>query len=397
MTSNMKIGIDCRTILNPGFGEKAGVGHYTFFLADKLLDIDRKNDYVLFFDDLVSREAIERFIRGRRAIGINFPFYRYKKFMPFAYSQILLAALMEKEGLDLLHSPANTAPLAYTGKSVVTIHDLAVYKHPEWFPKKYLSRQFSTKITVPKSLKKADRVIAVSGSTKKDIIELFNIPENKIKVVYEGVSFKEPVPEGQGESCGRKDRACFQDVKIRHGLMDRYFLFMGTIEPRKNIKALVQSFSRLVRNNDMDDLQLVIAGARGWKYKEVFDEIEKFRLGQQIRYLGYVPQKEKAALMRNSLAFVFPSLYEGFGLPVLEAMSLGCVVISSRVSSLPEVVGKAGLLVGLKGGNALAEAMKRVAEDPKLRGDLRKKAIGQAAKFSWEKCAEETLEVYKSV
>src|SRR3989344_1009011 len=172
----MRIGIDCRTILNVLGGERAGVGHYTYYLVKNLLTLDKKNDYVLFFDNRF--KDAQEFQKYKNVKIKFFPFYQYKKYLPIAYSQMLIGAVLNRENLDLFHSPANTLPLYYQKKTVVTVHDLGIYKFPEFFPKKFLTRQtLATKILVPRSLLKASKIIAVSKNTKKDIIEEFGLPE----------------------------------------------------------------------------------------------------------------------------------------------------------------------------------------------------------------------------
>lgn len=398
----MRVGIDCRTILNPGYGEQAGVGHYTYYLIKHLLKIDKKNKYVLFFDNLISKEAAEKLIEDSKNASIKFfPFHLYKRYLPFGYSQILTAVAISKEKLDLYHSPAYVVPLMYSGKTVVTVHDLAIFKHPEWFPKNRLGGQFfSTKILVPQSLKKANKIIAVSENTKKDIQEIFKISAGKIEVIYEGVE-KRFFPRKSEETCGVKEQICEVNLKAKYGLKDNYVLFLGTIEPRKNILALIRAFFGLAKDDAKirENYQLVIAGAKGWKYENIFKEIEQGRkkFKEIIKYIGYIPAKDKFPLMRHAACFVFPSFYEGFGLPVLEALSLGVPTITSNVSSLPEVAGKAAVLVDPNKVSEIRGALKKVLTDQKLRENLSKEGIEQSKKFSWGKCAKETIKIYEKV
>ncbi len=398
----MRIGIDCRTILNPGYGEGAGIGHYTYYLVKNLLELDKKNRYILFFDSLLSREAAREIISvAPNAETKFFPFHRYKHYLPIAFSHILVAAALDKEKLDIFHSPAYTLPLAYKGKSVVTVHDLAIYKHPEWFPSKFLAGQeFSKKILVPKSLKKASRIIAVSKNTKKDIAEIFKIKPDKVDVVYEGVEFKN-LPSKDDDVCGSEGKICPKNIKSKYGLKEDYILFLGTVEPRKNIAALVRAFCGLAANNKAigEKYQLVLAGAKGWKYKKIFLEIEKCNkiLGgkNKIKYIGYIPGQEKFSLISYASCFVFPSLYEGFGLPVLEAMSLGVPTITSDTSSLPELAGDGAILVDPINIKTIEMAMKKVLSERSVGLELGEKGMLKAKEFSWAKCARETLEVYK--
>jgi glycosyltransferase involved in cell wall biosynthesis len=398
----MRIGIDCRTILNPGYGEAAGVGHYTFFLVSNLLRIDKKNEYVLFFDNLLSKDAAEEMIEGAENVKIKFfPFHQYKHYLPFAFSHILTASALQKEELDIFHSPAYTLPLAYRGKSIVTVHDLAIYKNPKWFPRNFLVGQsFSTKTLVPKSLKKATKIIAVSKNTKKDITEIFKINSEKVEVIYEGVEFRN-LPGKLETACGVESEICFEDLKVKYDIKNNYVLFLGTIEPRKNIPALVHAFCGLISENKNleQKYQLIIAGAKGWKYENVFKEIEacQKKLGArgEIKYIGYVPGREKFTLMKGATCFVFPSFYEGFGLPVLEALSLGVPTITSDKSSLPEIVGSAAILVDPEKKIEILEALKKILTDKNLQEEMGKRGVIQAEKFNWKKCAEETLRIYE--
>lgn len=391
----MRIGIDCRTILNPGAGEQAGIGHYTHYLVKNLLKIDKENEYVLFFDNRIANAAAGLVMGNNQNVKAKFfPFYQYKQYLPYAYSQMLVAAFLGREKLDIYHSPANIIPLKYTGPAVVTLHDLAIYQHPDWFPANFMSRQiFSTKILVPKSLRKADKIIAVSENTKEDIIKRFKVPAKKIQVVYEGVNQEKEA-----------NITSLVELKKKFGIKDNYILFLGTIEPRKNITALVKAYHGLLsryriknQKENKNCPQLVLAGGKGWKYKEVFKTIDKLKLKNEVKYLDYVKYQDKIGLMQNALCFVFPSLYEGFGLPILEAMSLGTPVITSDVSSIPEVAGTAALLVNPNSVADLVQAIEKVVDDKKLRAQMAQKGKEQAKKFSWQQTAEETLAIYREV
>ncbi|MFA4871468.1 MAG: glycosyltransferase family 1 protein [Patescibacteria group bacterium] len=426
----MRIGIDCRTILNPGAGEQAGVGHYTYYLVKTLLAIDRANTYVLFFDSRFKKA--KEFAAGNVEIKF-FPFYQYKKYLPVFYSQMLVSAVLEREKLDLFHSPANVLPLFYRKPAVITIHDLAIYKYPRFFPQKFLNRQtLSTKVLVPRSLERAAKIIAVSKNTKTDIIEEFGIAEERIEVIYEGVI---------NQDNERLNQIDFEKIKNKFGIKDKYLLFLGTIEPRKNIIGLIKAFRDLSLTYDSPakDYQLIIAGAHGWKVKPVYEAIananasimgeqkhlrngrerrsgldlrgearikkegerrqgRERRRGMPIKHIGYVSRLEKIMLLRHATCFVFPSLYEGFGLPVLEAMDLGTPVITSNLSSLPEIVGEKGaLMVNPNKESELIDALQQILTDVGLREVLSVSGKNQAKEFTWKKCAEKTLAVYQSV
>jgi glycosyltransferase involved in cell wall biosynthesis len=424
----MKIGIDCRTILNPSGGEQAGIGHYVYYLVKSLLEIDKHNTYVLFFDDHV--KDFSQFKKGNVIIR-TFPFYKYKKYLPVAYSQMLISSYLNKEKLDLFHAPANTIPLFYNKKSVVSIYDLAIYKFPKFFPSSFLNNQtFATKILVPKSLAKAKKIIAASKNTKSDIVEIFGIPEEKIEVVYGGVL-------SHGKNCPHQAPA--EAVSRKFGISGKYILFLGTIEPRKNILSLIRAFRNLYLTYDspLKGYQLILAGGQGWKNENVFMEIananaailgvngkrngrerrsgldtrseerrakegerrsgRERRTGQPIKYLGYVSHAEKLSLIAKATCFVFPSFYEGFGLPVLEAMSMGTPVITSNISSLPEITGREGaLLIDPNKETEISDALSQILTDEGLREMLSIKGHEKAQEFTWEECARQTLLVYRS-
>lgn len=379
----MKIGIDCRTILNPDSGERAGVGHYTYQLVRALLDLDRTNDYVLFFDYRMPREATQEFVQANVTIAF-FPFSSYGKFLPFAYSHMLVSAALLKRRLNVFHGPANTIPLTYPRRSVITIHDLAIYRHPEWFP----TQMFSTRLLVPQSIKRAKHIIAVSKATKADIQDLFNAPSAKISVV----------PEAADTSLldlhDRRD-----DVRQKYHLPKQYVLFVGTIEPRKNLAVLLEAWKRLLmhRPEAVANTKLVLAGGIGYKGEPIATMVKQMKLGKSVTLTGYIPHNHKVLLMQNATAFVFPTLYEGFGLPVLEAMQLGVPVITTKTSSLPEVVGPAALMVEPNDVEGLAQAIKRVLTDPAAAKSLTAKGRRQAQKFSWAATARATVAVYQQV
>lgn len=375
----MRIGIDCRTILNPEFGERAGVAHYTHLLVKHLLQVDHENEYVLFFDYRMKSpgEYEQRNVKIR-----YFPFSQYGRFLPFAYSHMLTAASLVRERLDLFHSPTTSIPFGYNRPAVVTVHDLAIFKNPAWFP----LQLFSTKLLVPQSIKRARHLLAVSQSTKKDMLELFDVPADKVTVVHEGC-FVDTLP--------LRDRTV--DVRKKFHLPKTYALFLGTIEPRKNIPRLIAAFARAARKRPalFAETQLVLAGHKGWHAEKLLAAIEKEKADKFIRYIGYITHNEKVNLLKGAQCLLFPSLYEGFGLPVLEAFALGTPVLTSTVSSLPEIAGDAALLAHPEHEEEIADGIVRLLSDEKLRQRLIARGAEQAKRFSWEKCAEETRRVYE--
>lgn len=375
----MRIGIDCRTILNPEFGERAGVAHYTYLLVKRLLDVDRENEYVLFFD--YRMKSTGEYERPNVKIRF-FPFSQYGRFLPFAYSHMLTSARLWRDKLDLLHSPTTSIPLSYNKPAVVTVHDLSIYKNPSWFP----SQLFSTRLLVPQSIKRARHLIAVSESTKQDLINLFDVSPEKITVVHEGC-YVEELP--------LKDRKI--DVRKKFNLPSRFALFVGTLEPRKNIPALIAAYAQAVKREPalFDDSLLVLAGHKGWKAEKLLAPINELKVGKRVRYIGYVTHNEKLNLIRTAQCLLFPSFYEGFGLPVLEAFALGTPVMTSTTSSLPEIADNAALLVNPERVEEMADAIITLHRDPHLRQKLIAAGYERVKLFDWDTCARQTMRVYE--
>ncbi len=380
-----RIGIDCRHLLHPGFGESAGIGHYTYYLVRELLCIDRTNEYVLFFDSLERGKAQEIVGNHPRATVRYLPFHAQRKFLPVFYSQILVRASFLNSRLDLLHIPGGTAPLSYPLPFVVTVHDLAIYRHPEWFPGGQWS---SVHLTYPATVKGARRIITPSRSTKEDTMRFFNVSADRIDVVPHGVDSNVHVEDASVD---------LGDLRKKYGIPSRYILYLGTIEPRKNVAGLVRAYRRMITDHpDLRSVGLVIAGRTGWKADSALQEIAlAVRDGFRVQRLGYVPHEDKFWLLTHAACFAFPSFFEGFGLPVLEAMSRGVPVVSSNVSSIPEITRDAALLGNPKFEFTFAPLLARVLTDAELARTLQKKGQSRAREFTWEKTARETLAVYK--
>ncbi len=385
----MRIGIDARTILNPEKGEAIGVGHYTYQLIKNLLEIDHENEYVIFFDFRAREKDIKKFTRENSKVKF-YPFSDYKKYLPGAYNEILGTATLAKENLDIIHStsPLSRIPVAYRGKCVVTFHDLAIYKDPQCFPKVKTAHD---KAVYNLMVRKADKIIAVSESTKKDLMEILKVPEDKIRVIYSGLDkrfFETPAINAQ-------------KVLAKFGIAKKYILFLGTLEPVKNISRLLESFAifkeEYKKHNQKFDYQLVLAGKRGWLAKEYAQTAKDLGLAKDIAFTGYIIGDELVPLFKNAEFFIMPSLYEGFGMTVLEAFATGTPAIISKVSSLPEIAGEAAYFVNPISIQEISESLMKLATDENLRNSYREKGYIQVKKFDWEKTARETLELYKQL
>lgn len=386
----MRIGIDARSILNPEKGEAIGIGHYTYQLIRHLLKNDTENEYVIFFDFRVREKDVKKFTRPNVKIKF-YPFSDYKKYLPGAYSEILGTAIMQKEKLDVLHamSASNRIPTSYSGKTVVTFHDMAMFNIPQCLPAIKRTRD---KAVARLMAKKADRIIAVSQSLREDLKKFLDVPEEKASVIYSGL-----------------DERFFEDSEVEAGkvlskydITKKYILFLGTLEPSKNISRLLEAFAKFKtlqkqKNSGKFDYQLVLAGKRGWLSQEYQQTIKDLGLVKDVVFTGYVIGDELVPLFRKAEFFVMPSLYEGFGMTVLEAFATQTPAILSKVASLPELADDAAHFVNPLSVQELTDALTLFAGDPSLCERYRSKGLAQAKKFDWDKTARETLEIYKSL
>ena len=290
----------------------------------------------------------------------------------------------------LFHATEHLLPRFKTTKTVFTLHDL-IFK---FFPQHHLPRnRIFLSLAMPIFLRRADAIICVSEHTKRDAIKLYQIDEAKTHVIYEGVHprFK-PVTDVQ----------ILQRAKERYNLPDKFILAVGTIEPRKNLMTLFEAFKELITNNPstnnpFNDLSIIVVGKQGWLFEETFRAVHERGLTGRIKFPGFVPDEDLPAVYSLAKALAFPSVYEGFGFPPLEAMACGTPVVCSNASSLPELVGEAALLLPPNDAAQWAAALTRALTDRGLALDLRQRGPHQAAKYTWAKAAAETLQVYERV
>jgi glycosyltransferase involved in cell wall biosynthesis len=284
-------------------------------------------------------------------------------------------------GGDVFHATNYASPRAVGARVIVTVHDLALVRFPE-LGTRPLQRMMRL---ARRSVAAAHRVIADSESTRRDLVELLGADSDKSRVIFPGCGAAfNPLPAATARAC----------VEARFGFTTPYILHVGTLEPRKNIPALLRAFAQLCRTHPVPHL-LVLAGQRGWGYEPIFESVRALDLGGRVQFTGGVRSDDLPALYGAADVFVYPSLYEGFGLPVAEAMACGTPVVASNASSLPEVAGDAAVLVDPHDETALADAVRRVLTDPALRETLRTRGLQQARRFTWERCARETLSVYE--
>jgi len=373
----MRIGID----YTPAVRQRAGIGRILRGLVGALAEIDPINQYVLLTAG-----------RSAKIAGTAFPVNFHHCAIPL--SERLLAILWHRlrlplpvnlwaGSLDLFHAPDFVLPPVYRSRTLVTIHDLSFLRYPACADARL--RAYLAQV-VPRSVRRADRVLADSRSTADDLMTLLGVPAARIAVVYGGVG---------PEFCPVTNEAQLEAVCARYGLRRPFILAVGTIEPRKNYSRLVEAVARLRQHQPQ--LTLVIVGAKGWLYQELFATIERLGQGSAVLFPGYVADTDLPAIYSAAAAFAFPSLYEGFGFPVLEAMACGTPVVCSNVSSLPEVAGEAALQVSPEDVNALTAALSRLLADPALRTDLIARGREQAARFPWSAAATTLLQVYRGM
>lgn len=304
--------------------------------------------------------------------------------MPFPrlWTHLRLSLEMVRDPPDVLFVPAHVVPLLHPRRCVVTVHDLGYIPfrdaHPT-FSRWYL--ELSTRWNV----RVAKRILADSEATRKDLARHYAVDPAKVKVVYPGYDSQRFRPATAGEVLTR--------VCQRYGISGPYVLFLGTLQPRKNLVRLVEAFAQV----ETGEARLVIAGQRGWMAGELFRRVESLGLTGRVLFPGYVASEDVPALLAGATLFAFPSLYEGFGLPVLEAMACGTPVICSNAASLPEVAGDAALLVDPRDTAALTWALQRLLGDETLRRELSARGLERARRFSWDSCARQVAEVLSEV
>jgi len=372
----MRIGINAQLLLLGKSPRNTGVSTYLYNLIDELAKIDSQNEYFIFVNN-----TFKHFVHKKNFHFIQSRINTVNPQIRVFWEQLILPILLLRYKIDLFHSGMNILPLFCPVKAIVTMHDLVPIKSQETRDsKRNLYHNLLTKISV----KRAKKIIAVSESVKEGMIKYFKIPPKQISVIYEAAS-------DLFNPLNRKT----VDVFLKKRKIDFPFIFfVGTIEPRKNVTRIIEAYAKLKKEHKIRE-KFIIAGSKGWRSDEVFDSIEKFNLQGDVSFIGPVDHSEVKFYYNGAEAFVFPSLHEGFGLPVLEAMAYGCPVITSNVSSLPEVAGDAAIRVNPNDVNELASAMKSVLTNDKLRKQMIEKGLIQAKRFSWQKAALETLGVYK--
>jgi glycosyltransferase involved in cell wall biosynthesis len=368
----MRIAIDVRKI------NDFGIGTYLRNLIRHLPRFDFENDYYLLCYPQ-DKELLKSLTATFHLHFVNAPNYSVSEqwSIPFALKRIRA---------DLFHAPHYVLPLLTPCPSVVTVHDVIHLLFPQYLPSQFASHY--ARFMIGRALVKASLVMTVSKASKRDLLGFFDVDEAKILVIPNGID-----PSMTRELTAEE----IERVRRRFQIAGRTALFVGNIKPHKNVERLIAAFAKVREDPAFDDLTLIVVGDEISKYPSLRRTVERHRVRAQVRFFGYVPEMTLVALYRAADVFVFPSLYEGFGFPPLEAMANGTPVVTSKISSLPEVVGDAALTVDPYNVDEIADAMKRILTDPVLRKELVASGRKRSDLFSWEKAVAEVHAAYMRV
>ncbi|WIG57740.1 MAG: Glycosyltransferase [Ktedonobacterales bacterium] len=361
----------------------AGVSRYTYTLLEGLSAEPGDQHYTAFVNEAEARAAASSPLGVSGALQLVAGSWRTgNPGRRILWEQFALPGELRRIGAQVFHSPVNVLPARLPCASVVTVHDLAFVHYPQYFRP---ARRIYQRTFTRRSAQHATRIVAVSEHTKRDLIERFGAPEERVRVIYPaiGADFA-PVTDNA-------ERAAF---RAQHGLPERYVLFLGTLEPRKNLPLLVEAYARL-RSLDENTPPLVLAGGKGWYYQTIFDRIRALNMERHITFAGYVAREAQRLWYACAELFVYPSVYEGFGLPVVEALACGTPVITSNVSSMPEAGGTLAIQVAPDDADALAHAMRDALADPQLRERTQREGTRWAGQFSVARMAQAYEAIYR--
>ena len=370
----MKIGIDIRCLMSR---YRSGVGEYTYNAVGNILKLDRQNQYFLFYN---SFSKVGNNLPDWGYPNVQFVKYRWPNKL-FNLLQFFGFAKLDKlcGGVDVFWLPNwHFASFSKKCKLIVTVHDLSHAVHPEFLSLK--RRLWHKLLRIKKLFRRADKIIAVSKSTENDLVELFEIDPSKIDQIYSGVNNYSEI------SLTKVNK-----VKQKFGIKNEFIFSISTLEPRKNIEGIILSYTKLRIENPNLDVDLVIAGGNGWRYEKIYRLREKSEFRKQIKIIGYISSEEKQCLYSCAKLFVYPSFYEGFGIPPLEAMSCKCPVITGINSSLSEIVGSAGILINVWNLSEISFAMKHLLINDGVKKSMTEDARKRVETFSWEESARKTI------
>ncbi len=374
----MRIGINALqlTVRN------SGVGQYINNMVSSLLSLSA-DQFIIYFSCGNKRTE---WLALMNVVLKETPYYKEQVILRNLYELFYFGLEIRKDSLSLLWSPDTKAPLKIPTNIpfVVTVHDLAIFREPETYQ---YSRVIYWRKLFKRAIHKASCVVAISHTTRNDLIELMNVSPQKIKVIYNGVNPFFRIID---------DINFLEQVSQKYCLPKKFLLFVGLFSPRKNIAGILRAFS-ILKNKYQIPHQLVMVGEKGWLYQDDLKLVHSLDLEKKVFFTGYVEDEDLPAVYNLADAFIFPSLYEGFGLPVLEAMACGTPVVTSNISALPEVVGPAGILVNPHNHEEIASGVYRLLSDRKLSSELVKAGLERSRQFTWENAAREMLMVFREL
>jgi glycosyltransferase involved in cell wall biosynthesis len=365
----MHIAINCRSFLSRSY---TGIGRYAYNLINSLTKIDAKNQYSLYVQRGFwhTNRRVPRFNAKNFKVKIDF----FKKGIDRTIGDF-----------DLYHSPSMDLINIKKAKVVVTVHDLVYKAYPEGHTQETIRL---TEEHFQSFIPRATKIICCSKNTVNDLKKYFNVEDRRIRLVYQGVDKDVFYP------LSAQARQAVKAKFIQRGVSEPYILFVGTIEPRKNLMNLMEAF-RLLKESKKFSGKLVVVGMLGWKSEGLVERIQKMNLVQDVIFLGFVSNDELRELYNLAEIFAFPSCYEGFGYPILEAFSCGAAVVTSNTASCPEIAQDAAVLVNPHDPQSIAQALTKVIQDPVFKSSLQQKGLARCQDFSYEKTASETLQVYE--
>jgi glycosyltransferase involved in cell wall biosynthesis len=368
----VRVAIDARKL------HDFGIGTYIRNLLRHLARIDQLNEYVLLCG-AADLGIVDQLGPNFRAVLEPSPNYSLRE-------QIHVPWVLRRVRPDVFHAPHYVLPPAVRCRTVVTIHDCIHLMFPQYLPNR--AAYAYAKAAMWNAAKRSDRILTVSEASKRDILHFFDVPPEKVVVVYNAID------EHFWSTPHEEDVA---RVRERYQLEHDFVLYVGNIKPHKNLVRLIEAFDELRKQGDFDELKLLIIGDEISRLPALRRAVHSHKLHKHVRFLGYLRDETLAILYRLAAVFVFPSLYEGFGLPPLEAMASGTPVVTSNTSSLPEVAGDAAVLVDPNDPHAIMDGIRRVLSDPALAQELRMKGLVRAREFSWERSVARTCELYKEL
>lgn len=362
--------------------QKSGVGQVVANVLAELQALDSINEYFVF---TFNRDPIVYQIKKENFKNLQSKIYRDKSIKRILWNQSVLQYHILKNKIDLLHIPVSELVLSKVCPTVVSIEDLAEYN----IKNKYSHlRMLYRKITLPITTRRVDHIITVSNSSKNDIVKFLKTPPDKISVIYHGVNER-------FRTLDKKE--AFAYIQRKYNFTEKYLLYVGRLaQPSKNIVRIIQAFHQLKLKKNIKH-KLVLIGKKDLGYENIIKAVKELTIEKEVLFIGYVPNEELPFFYNCASVFIYPSLYEGFGLPIIEAMACGLPVVASNVSSIPEVVGDAGLLVNPYNSDEIEKGIYSILFNDHLRGELIQKGLQRSKLFSWGKTAKGYIKVYERV